>query len=184
MIFTSDNGPHNESRHDLTRFQPSGPLTGIKRSLKDGGIRVPMIAWQPGRVPAGSVTDHVAYFGDWMATACELAGADLPADRDSLSLVPTLYGRPAGQKSHDFLYWEFHEGGFQQAAIYKGRWKGIRRDAEDAPIELYDLNNDVAESTNVASRHPDIAKTVGDYLRTARTASPEWQPRWKVGKKP
>src|SRR3954451_17523784 len=65
VIFTSDNGPHDESSHDLARFRPSGPHRGIKRSLTDGGIRVPAIAWWPGRVKAGGVSDHVAYFGDW-----------------------------------------------------------------------------------------------------------------------
>ncbi len=93
VIFTSDNGPHNESRHDLKRFQPSGPFSGIKRSLTDGGIRVPCIASWPGKIAPGSQCDHVAYFGDWMATACELSGAKLPSDRDSLSFVPALLGK-------------------------------------------------------------------------------------------
>ena len=73
VIFTSDNGPHNESSHNLDRFHPSGPLNGIKRSLNDGGIRVPMIAWWPGKIQPRRVSNHVAYFGDWMATAAELA---------------------------------------------------------------------------------------------------------------
>ena len=103
VICTSDNGPHNESKHDLTRFDPSGPYTGIKRSLTDGGIRVPFIAWWPGKVKAGGESGHVAYFGDWMATAAELAGRELPADRDSISLVPTLTGNTSAQKSHEFL---------------------------------------------------------------------------------
>ena len=126
VIFTSDNGPHNESNHNLARFNPSGPLTGIKRSLTEGGIRVPMIAWWPGKARAGTETDHVAYFGDWMATAAELAGAKAPDGCDSISFVPTLLGKSAAQPQHEFLYWEFHEGGFKQAALYQGRWKGIR----------------------------------------------------------
>jgi arylsulfatase A-like enzyme len=182
VIFTSDNGPHNESNHNLARFNPSGPLTGIKRSLTDGGIRVPMIAWWPGRVPSGTDSSHVAYFGDWMATAAELAGAQTPAGCDSISFLPTLLGKPvAAQRKHEFLYWEFHEGGFKQAALYQGRWKGIRSGGPDAPLVLYDQQADLAEQTNVAAKHPDIAKTIGDYLKSARLDSLDWQPNWQKG---
>src|SRR6185503_7268186 len=100
---TSDNGPHNESNHNLARFKPAGPLSGIKRSLKDGGIRVPTIAWWPGTIEAGSESAHVAYFGDWLATAAELAGATAPADCDSISFVPTLRGERDKQRNHEFL---------------------------------------------------------------------------------
>jgi arylsulfatase A-like enzyme len=179
VVFSSDNGPHNESKHDLGRFHPSGPLSGIKRSLTDGGIRVPFIAWWPGKVAPGVASGHVGYFGDWMATAAELAGAPTPAGTDSLSLSPTLLGHAESQKRHEFLYWEFHEGGFKQAALYQGRWKGIRSGAPDAPVVLYDLENDIAEKTNVAAQHPDIAKKIGDYLRTARTDLPDWKPKWR-----
>lgn len=179
VIFTSDNGPHNESRHDLKRFHPSGPLNGIKRSLTDGGIRVPFIAWWPGKIAKGSVTDQVAYFGDWMATAAELTGAKMPDGCDSLSFVPTLFGQSTAQKEHEFLYWEFHEGGFKQAALYQGRWKGIRTGSADAPIVLYDLKTDIGETTNVAAQQADIAKIISEYLQTARTPLPEWEPKWK-----
>lgn len=172
VIFTSDNGPHNESRHDLKRFQPSGPFSGIKRSLTDGGIRVPCIATWPGKIAAGSESEHVAYFGDWMATACELSGAKLPTDRDSLSFAPALLGKPA--KSHEFLYWEFHEGGFHQAALYQGRWKGIRRKSLTAPLAVYDLQNDIAEQNDVSTSQPEIATKIDTYLKTARSDSTDW----------
>ncbi len=183
VIFTSDNGPHNESKHDLSRFQPSGPFTGIKRSLTDGGIRVPFIAWWPGKVKPG-VTDHVGYFPDFLPTAAELAGAPAPAQTDGLSLVPLLAGRPQEQKTHEFLYWEFHEGGFKQAALYQGRWKGLRSGGPDAPVKLFDQKNDVAEVNDVAAAHPEIAAKIGAYLKTARSELPEWEPRWQpAGKK-
>lgn len=183
VIFTSDNGPHNESKHDLTRFQPSGPFTGIKRSLTDGGIRVPFIAWWPGKVKPG-VTEHVGYFPDFLPTAAELAGAPAPEQTDGLSLVPLLAGRPQEQKSHEFLYWEFHEGGFKQAALYQGRWKGLRSGGPDAPVKLYDQQNDVAEVNDVAAAHPEIAAKIGAYLKSARSELPEWEPRWQpAGKK-
>jgi arylsulfatase A-like enzyme len=174
VIFTSDNGPHNESNHNLERFQPSGPLTGIKRSLKDGGIRVPTIAWWPGTIAAGRETDHVAYFGDWMATAAELAGVKPPENTDSISFAPTLWGRESEQDRHEFLYWEFHERGFDQAALYQGRWKGIRLKSPDAPVAVYDLHNDIGETTNIADRHPEIAAKLDAYLKSARSESPDW----------
>lgn len=179
VIFTSDNGPHDESNHNLERFRPSGPLTGIKRSLTDGGIRVPMIAWWPEKVPAGEETNHVAYFGDWMATAAELAGANIPEGCDSISFVPTLIEDPlANQAKHEFLYWEFHEGGFKQAALYQGRWKGIRSGGPYTPVALYDLQTDLAEQADVAAKYPEIAKKIGEYLKSARVESTDWQPRW------
>lgn len=176
VIFTSDNGPHNESSHNLKRFNPAGPLSGIKRSLTDGGIRVPMIAWWPGRIAAGAETGHVAYFGDFMATAAELAEAKLPPDRDSISFAPTLFGQP-GQQQHEFLYWEFHERGFSQAALYQVRWKGIRERDPKAPIALYDLHTDIAEKNDVAKQFPEIAVKLDAYLKAARSESPEWPVR-------
>lgn len=183
VIFTSDNGPHNESSHNLARFNPSGPLNGIKRSLTDGGIRVPMIAWWPSTIPTGSVSNHVAYFGDFMATAAELAGTQPPANCDSISFLPTLLGKTDEQAKHEFLYWEFHEGGFKQAALYQGRWKGIRKDAPDAPIALYDLETDIAEKTDIAKSNPAIAEKISTYLSTARSESPDWPPHWKAAKR-
>jgi arylsulfatase A-like enzyme len=174
VVFSSDNGPHNESNHDLARFEPAGPLTGIKRSLTDGGIRVPCIAWWPGHVRAGQETDHVAYFGDWFATAAELAGAPIPAGLDSLSFVPTLRPAAAAQPRHEFLYWEFHERGFSQAALYQGRWKAIRERAATAPLVLYDLRTDIAEKVDVAAQHPDIVEKLDAYLQSARSASADW----------
>ncbi|MFM1801734.1 MAG: Arylsulfatase [Planctomycetota bacterium] len=183
VIFTSDNGPHNEASHNLKRFEPSGPLTGIKRSLTDGGIRVPGIAWWPGTIKAGQSTDHVAYFGDFMATAAELAGVSLPPERHSISFAPTLFGKNTNQKNHDFLYWEFHEGGFRQAAIYRGRWKGIRTGSVDSPVALYDLHTDIGEKQDVAMKYPEIADRIGKYLETARTDLPEWRPVWAKSRK-
>lgn len=178
VIFTSDNGPHDESRHNLDRFDPNGPFTGIKRSLTDGGIRVPFIAWWPGRIQP-SVSDHVGYFPDFMPTAAELAGVTCPETTDGLSLVPELTGQAQQQKQHEFLYWEFHEGGFKQAALHQGRWKGIRQGGPNEPLQLFDQQHDVAERTNIASKHPEIASKISDYLKTARTILTEWEPHWK-----
>jgi arylsulfatase A-like enzyme len=177
VIFTSDNGPHNESSHHPERFRPSGPLTGMKRSLTEGGIRVPCIAWWPGHVPAGRETGQVAYFGDWFATACELAGAQTPSGLDSISIVPTLLSDGRPQPSHDFLYWEFHERGFSQATLYQGRWKAIRNGSLDAPLALYDLQTDIAEQNDIAKEHPDLTRQLNDYLNGARSESQNWPAR-------
>jgi arylsulfatase A-like enzyme len=182
VIFTSDNGPHNESKHNLARFNPSGPYTGIKRSLTDGGIRVPFIAWWPGKVKSSSESAHVGYFADWFSTAAELAGVAPPKHLDGLSFVPTLLGTGDQQKQHEFLYWEFHEGGFKQAALFQGRWKGIRSGGPEVPVQLFDQQNDIAEQTNVAAQHPDLAEKIGAYLNTARSPLPEWEPKWQAPK--
>jgi arylsulfatase A-like enzyme len=178
VVFTSDNGPHNEASHNLERFTPSGPFSGIKRSLTEGGIRVPTMAWWPGTVAAGRESGHVGYFGDLFATAADLAGTKTPDGLDSISFVPELRGESARQRSHEFLYWEFHEGGFTQAALYQGRWKGIRQGAPDAPVRVFDLEGDPAEQHDVAGRHPDVAAKLDGYLKTARRESADWQPRW------
>lgn len=174
VIFTSDNGPHNESNHDLSRFQPAGALNGQKRSLTDGGIRVPCLAWWPGHIAPNRVSNHVGYFGDWYVTACELVGGAPPAGLDSISFVPELLSSKSTQATHEFLYWEFHERGFSQAALYQGRWKGIREQKLSAPLVLYDLQNDIGERTNVAEQHPEIVAKIDAYLKTARSDSADW----------
>jgi arylsulfatase A-like enzyme len=103
--------------------------------------------------------------------------------RDSISFVPTLLGNNAAQLQHEFLYWEFHEGGFKQAALYQGRWKGIRSGSPDAPVMLYDQQSDIAEKDNVAEKYPEIAAKIGSYLQTARSESADWVPKWSAGKK-
>ncbi|MCW0218228.1 MAG: N-acetylgalactosamine 6-sulfate sulfatase, partial [Prosthecobacter sp.] len=139
-------------------------------------------AWWPGKVKAGAETSHVASFADWLGTAADLAETKAPANVDSISFAPTLLGQE-GQAKHEFLYWEFHENGFKQAALYQGRWKGIRQGRPDAPVALYDQENDVAEEKNVAKEHPEIVEKIGAYLKTARTDLADWEPRWQSAKK-
>ncbi len=181
VVFTSDNGPHNEAGHDLTRFRPAGPFRGIKRALTDGGIRVPFLARWPGTIPPATTSAHVGYFGDWMATAAELAGARLPEGRDSISFVPALLGQEARQPRHEFLYWEFHERGFSQAALLDGRWKGLRERRLSAPLVLHDLTSDPGETRDVAAAHPEIVARLDAYLRGARGASADWPVREAPG---
>jgi len=177
VLFSSDNGPHREGGNDPTFFHSSGPLRGIKRALYEGGIRVPTLARWPGKIPAGTVSNHVWAFWDFLPTAAELAGAQAPAGLDGLSIVPALLGeKQAGrpQPRHEFLYWEFHEGGFQQAVRW-GDWKLLHRPAGKAPAtELYNVQEDLGETRDVAAKHPDIVAKLTAYLRTARTESKDW----------
>ncbi len=172
ILFTSDNGPHAEGGNEPAFFQSSGPFRGIKRSLTEGGIRVPFIACLPGVIPPGT-SGHAAYFGDLMATAAELAAQPLPPERDSLSLVPLLSGQ-GEVKKHEFLYWEFHEGGTSQALLLDGRWKALRLQRQDAPLEIYDLSTDPTESRNLASTLPEIVDRAETTLESARRPNPHW----------
>lgn len=173
VIFSSDNGPHREAGHDAAFFRPGGELRGYKRDFFEGGIRVPTIAWWPGRIRAGRESDHVAYFGDFMATARELAGLPREAGSDGLSFLPTLLER-GRQRRHEYLYWEFHEGGFSQAVLMEGRWKGIRTKRRDAPIQIYDLQKDPGEQTDRAEAQPRRMRLVEKLFSSARTNDPLW----------
>src|SRR5581483_7017050 len=152
-------------------FNSSGGLRGIKRDLYEGGIRMPMIVRWPGHVQAGAVSDLVWAFWDFLPTAAELAGAKAPDGIDGLSVVPTLLGK-GDQKTHEYLYWEFHEGGSKQAVRF-GDWKAVRL-KPSKPVELYDLRADVGEQDNVAGRHPDLVAKATEYMKEARTESEHW----------
>ncbi len=123
VIFTSDNGPHREGGADPAFFQSAGPLRGIKRDLYEGGIRVPMIARWTGTIPGGHVSPHQWAHWDLLPTLAELTGARTPQGIDGLSMSRALRGQQ--QPGHDFLYWEFHERGFQQA-VRMGDWKAVQ----------------------------------------------------------
>ena len=173
VIFTSDNGPHAEGGANPSYFESSGGLRGQKRDLYEGGIRVPMIAWWPGKITAGTKTDHISAFWDVMPTFAELAGADVPEGIDGISFLPTLLDKRHKQKGHDYLYWEFHEHGGKQA-VRKGKWKAIRLQVKkdpNGPLELYDLQTDPQEKSDIASQHADIVRRMEQIMRQARTNS-------------
>jgi arylsulfatase A-like enzyme len=172
IIFTSDNGPHNESNHNLKRFEPSGPLTGIKRSLTEGGIRVPTIMKWPGTIGAGTTSDHLGYFGDFFATACDLAGAKTPGGLDSISFVPTITGKGI-QQEHEYLYWEFHEQGTRQSVRF-GDWAAIREPMLTGPVKLYNLKDDLAEKHDLASAKPEVLKKAIKYLDEGHVEDERW----------
>ena len=173
IIFTSDNGPHQEGGADPDYFNSNGPLRGYKRDLYEGGIRVPMIAHWPGRIAAGSESGHVSAFWDVLPTVAELTGQAVPGERDGISLLPTLIGE-GKQRQHEYLYWEFHERGGRLAAR-KGNWKAVQYEVlenPDGPVALYDLSTDISEENNLADQHPDILNEMKAILDTVRTPSP------------
>jgi arylsulfatase A len=173
VIFTSDNGPHQEAGHNPDYFKSSGGLRGYKRDLYEGGIRVPMLASWPGKIPASTATDHVSAFQDVLPTMADVTGQSAPSGIDGISFLPTLL-QERTQRQHDYLYWEFHEKK-GRVAIRKGKWKGVRYDVSvdpDSPLELYDLSKDPAETKNIAAANPEIVSELDRLMKGARQVSP------------
>jgi len=176
VMFSSDNGPHREGGNNPNFNDSNGLLRGIKRDLYEGGIRVPTLARWPGKIKAGSLSDHISGFWDFLPTCTELAGFKAPKDIDGISMLPALLGNSKKQKRHEFLYWEFHEQGKKQA-VRMGDWKGIRLNANkkpDGPIELYNLKTDIGEKQNIVDKHPDVVAKIEQYMKTARVPSRDW----------
>ena len=176
VLFSSDNGPHQEGGNDPERFDANGPLRGLKRALHEGGIRVPLIARWPGRTGSGAVSAHVGYFGDFFATFAELLGQPVPPGLDSLSLLPTLAGRPGDQGAHQFLYWEFYEQGGRQAVRF-GSWKAIREPMKTGRVQLFDLSKDVGESEDLAAARKDLVARAARLMDEAHVPDPVWTVR-------
>ncbi|MGH9841719.1 MAG: arylsulfatase [Blastocatellia bacterium] len=174
IIFSSDNGPHKEGGNDPEFFKSSGPLRGFKRSLTEGGIRAPFIVRWPGKVKAGMVSTHVGYFGDFLATVCELTGQPLPQGLDSISFAPALFGQSKQQRRHEYLYWEFYEQGGRQAVRF-GDWKAIREPMFTGKVQLYDLGKDIGERNDVSVANPDVVKRAVALMDKAHVDDPKWK---------
>lgn len=180
VIFTSDNGPHEEGGADPTFFGRDGQLRGLKRQCYEGGIRVPFIVRWPGHVSAGSVNHHQLAFYDVMPTFAELAGVKNWVKKytnkkkavdyfDGISFLPTLLGRD-GQQVHDFLYWEFEET--DQIGVRMGDWKMVVKSGN--PL-LYNLSDDIHEDKDVAALHPDIVARMLQIIRNQHIDNPNFK---------
>lgn len=180
VFFTSDNGPHKEGGGDPEFFNSSGPLRGIKRDMYEGGIRVPMIAWAPGKVPAGRKSNEIWAFWDILPTVNHLAKVPTSPAIDGLSFVPALTGKPQTQQ-HPYLYWQFNEGALKEALI-QGNWKLVRLKQKGNPevLELYDLNEDVAEQQNLASKNPEKLKVLRSLMVKAKTPAENEKFDWSA----
>ncbi len=157
VFFTSDNGA--AKRFDGVH-NSCGEMTGHKRSMNEGGIRVPMVVRWPGTIKPGRVSDLPWYFPDVMPTLAELAGVspEVPKDIDGISIVPTLL-ETGEQKRHEYLFWQ---AGARAARM--GKWKGI---GQGGKVRLYDLTKDIGEKNDLAAEHPDIAAKLGTFMEKA-----------------
>jgi arylsulfatase A-like enzyme len=172
VIFSSDNGPHLEGGGDPDYFDSNGDLKGYKRDLYEGGIRTPMLVKWPGKIKAGSSSDHISSFWDIFPTFAEITGTKLPEGTDGISFLPALLGKK-GQKEHEYLYWEFHEQG-GKIAVRMENWKAVKRDIDKTPqgqTELYDLSADKGETKDIAASNPGIVKKMEDLMKQAHTPS-------------
>lgn len=180
LIFTSDNGPHEEGGADPDFFNRDGLLQGKKRSTYEGGIRIPFIVRWPGHVKAGVTSDHQFAFYDLMPTFCDIAGIDNYVERytnkelendyfDGISIYPTLTGE-GEQQQHDYLYWEFHET--NMLGLRMGNWKLVVQRGE---CRLYDLANDLHEDNNIAAQYPEVVEQMKEIIRREHTPSSLFQ---------
>ncbi|MFT4538764.1 MAG: arylsulfatase A [Planctomycetota bacterium] len=172
VIFTSDNGAtHDVGGVDTEFFRSVGELRGRKGSVFEGGLRVPMIARWPGVIAAGTESEHITCFQDFMATAAELVGSELDAGANGISYLPTLTGA-ADQTVHEYLAWEFH--GYQgQKAVRIGDWKAVLRNIHkgNSQIELYDLSQDLSESVDLAEGQPELVARAREIFATDRSVN-------------
>jgi arylsulfatase len=176
VLFTSDNGPtyNRTGGSDSEFFRSAGELRGLKGSVYEGGIRVPLIARWPARIKAGETSELPCAAYDLLPTVCDLAGVKQPEAIDGISLAATLLSR-GDQKRHDFLYWEFPAYGGQQA-VRMGQWKGVRQRMAQGRtrIELYDLSIDPAEKNDVSGSHADVVARMAAIMTKERGASADF----------
>ncbi len=176
IVFTSDNGPtYDVGGADSPFFDSANPFRSDrgwgKGYTHEGGIRVPMIASWPNKIPSNSSSNHISAFWDWLPTFCEIAKVDQTYHSDGISLLPTLIQKPQKQ-THEFLYWEFPSYGGQQA-VRMGKWKGIRQNMfkDNLAIELFDLEKDIACQDNVAANHPKVISKMETIMKTEHRTS-------------
>ena len=180
VVFTSDNGTtHLKLEVDYDFFESVKPLRGLKGSLYEGGVRVPLIVKWPGKVKAGSTSDYRTGLEDWMPTLLDLIDAktQAPKNIDGISIAPEILGRK--QPARKFLYREFTGYGGQQA-VWMGNWKGIRQNMlrknnkNPLKIELYNLQKNISESIDVAAENPEVVAKVRQLMEEQHTPSADF----------
>lgn len=175
IIFCSDNGPHFEGGADPNFFDSNGVLRGYKRDLYEGGIRVPMIMSWNGVIEKGE-TDFICAFWDFYPTFAELCNRETINNTDGVSLLPLLTGEGT-QKSHNHLYFEFHEEGGRQA-VRKDNWKLVLHNVslgkDKVKVELFNLDDDVSEEHNVAELYPQIVEQLREIADKEHVHDNSW----------
>ena len=171
VLFTSDNGTAYDRRQvDSEFFASVGPLRGLKGSVYEGGVRVPLIARWPGKIPPASRSVHVAALYDVLPTLCAVAGIEPPDEIDGISFLPTLRGQGERGERHEYLVWDFAGYG-GQLALRWGDWKAVLRNQRKDPpgkLELYHLGRDLGEQQNVARQYPHVVARMKQMLQSAR----------------
>ncbi len=173
ILFNSDNGAHGQG---LTRefFDTTAGLNGKKRMMTEGGVRSPMLAYWPGTIKAGTTSDHLSAFWDFLPTMAELTGEPIRGETDGISMVPELLGLKEQQAKHAYLYWELYEGR-PNCGVRMDHWKGIVKDRRNGmKIELYDLRVDEVEQVNVAEAYPLIVSQIRSIMEEAHQPNPYW----------
>ena len=174
VIFSSDNGTHLEGGHNPRFWDSNGPLRGYKRDLYEGGIRTPFLVRWPGKIKAGSKSEHISAFWDIVPTVAELIEQPIPKQSDGISMVPTFLAK-GEQKKHLYLYHEFMRGNakkYTARSLRYGKWKAVqtkKKKGRFKPIELYNLETDPAEAKNVAKKHPEIMAKIEGFMKEAHT---------------
>lgn len=172
VIFTSDNGPATAGDVIEDFFDDSGPLRGIKRSMYEGGTRVPFIAHWPGVIQAGRQSGHICGHWDLMATACELAGLALHKNTDSISYVPLLKGNLKSQELHEYIYLELHWP--TKRAVRQGNWVAVQENTsatnpEVNKTQLFNLTNDLGQQKDLANAFPEKLHKLKQYFKDAHS---------------
>jgi arylsulfatase A len=149
-------------------------LTGwrLKACASQITIQEARFVHRPGRIRAGSTSNHVSAFWDFLPTACEIAGVPAPEGINGISFLPELIGKK--QKEHDYLYWEFHERKTTDQAIRMGHWKAVHH-SPSASIELYDLKTDMSETNDISAQHPEVVARIKTLFSEARTPHEIWK---------
>lgn len=160
IIFSSDNGGH------LPDLANNGPLRDGKQSMYEGGLKVPAFAVWPNKIKAGSVTQQVNTTMDVVPTLLAIAGIAPAQNLDGRSFLSMLYGKE--NKETRALYFVRREGGLLYGgkayhAMREGDWK-LLQNSPYQPLELYNLQEDPLETTNVISRYPDKANALNKLL--------------------
>jgi arylsulfatase A len=173
ILWTSDNGDENSYYKRTETFDGNGPFRDMKRSLYEGGIRTPLIAYWSGVIEPNSTCDLITTQCDIMPTVADAGGSLVTDAMDGISIFPTLRGDSASQTSREYVYFEFYEKAKQQS-VRIGDWKGYRRGGWNGTFELYDLSQDIAEERDILESHPEIVHRMEEIMRAEHEPHPVW----------
>jgi len=207
IVFTSDNGPETLKRYRGARrsYGSPGPLRGMKLHIYEGGIRVPGIVAWPGQIAGGEEVDEPVSGVDLLPTLCHLAGCEVPANKplDGASLVPLLQGEPLARQ-RPLFWWYYRALTPPRFALREGPWKVVARwdgplmtesaasigrninpqaieilkTAQLVDFQLYHLEQDIGETTDLAARHPDVLARLRESARALHAEVQAEAPRW------